>query len=948
MGFPSRSRSADTVATAASDSALHFPDSLYQGLPPQEVDTLIAEEDSGALVVVADELIAPDSLSVDSLAVDSLSVDSLAVSVDSLAMSVDSMALDSLSAEGEMLYDSLGRRYYGEPFIDDIVTSSNTDSLVYDVKTRKIRLYKEVNINMQDQQAELKNSDFVEIDMASNMIYAQGATDSVGLYSRPTFVDKGHEYDMDSISYNLQSQKMKIRGVWTTEGEGFLRAAAIKKMPDNSLNLAFGDYTTCDAEHPHFVIRMNRGKTIPGQKTIFQYAYLEIENVPIPFLAIPFGFFPMNSEKSSGFIMPSFGEENVKGFYLRDIGYQYAPNDYMNLKLLGSVYTLGSWEGSLQSQYRLRYKFDGSFNFRFSDNKFGDKGSDDFHDTKTYSIQWQHRQDPKSGINFSASVNFTSSQANKYAPGSISDFAQNQTNSSISYSKNWAGTPFSMSASIQHSQINRDTTVSFTLPSLSFNMSRINPFKFKNRKPGPERWYEKIALSYSGSLSNQVSGVKEYNLFKPEMFRQLETSMSHNLPVSASFTLFNYINITPNISYREDWNTRRYERRWDAHEQRQVTDTVFGFNRVYQYSGSVSANTTIYGLSKARPGALITQMRHTLTPNVSFSLRPDFGKEKYGFYKWVQSNAAGDYTSYSPYRGAPGRGAQASMNFSLSQTLEAKVRSKTDSVGTKKVKIIDNFSFSFNYNFLADSLKLSPSIPVTFRSTLFPGFNINLTTSLGITDVDANGRPINRYFWQNSSGTGLPRIERLGTSFNKSFSFGKGDPNARNTNSNITDPNNLYNSTYDPMNPFNDPTLAQLEDDEQQQENLMAYRNLLTSQYYDFSVPLNLNFSYSINYTNNGVRKQITQTASFGASVNLTPKWGITINSGFDFVAKRIIPTTSFNLTRDLHCMQMDFNWIPLGPMKSWNFRINVKANMLKDLKYEKSGSRYDELLFDR
>lgn len=934
MNFPGRSRTADKTVVQPADSAGMAPAaSIYEGLSEEQIEAIDSLDD-GKLVVMADSLIGADSLS----------ADSLDILPDSLSLALT----DSLSRPDSIRYDSLGRRLYGDPFIDDIVTSTNKDSLVYDVRSGVIHFYKDVHIIMEDQQAELKNSDFVEIDMETKMIYAHGITDTVGTYSRPTFVDAGHEYDMDSITYNINSGKMKIRGVWTTEGDGFLRGAAIKKMPDNSFNIIKGTYTTCDDPHPHYEIRLARGKTIPGQKTIFQYAYLVIEDVPIPFLALPFGFFPMNDQRSSGFIMPSFGEEYVKGFYLRDIGYQYSPNDYLSARLLGSFYTLGSWEANLQANYRLRYKFDGSLNFKYADNKFGDRGSADYHDTKTYSIQWSHRQDSKfkPGQVFSASVNFTSSQANKYAPGSVNDFAQNQTNSSISFSKNWAGTPFSLSASVQHSQINRDTTVSFTMPSLSFNMSRINPFKFKNRRPGPERWYEKISMSYSGSLTNQVSGVKEYNLFKPDMFKQLETGMSHNIPVNASFTLFNYINITPNLTYREDWNTRRYERRWDEQEQRQVTDTVWGFNRVYQYSGSVGANTTIYGMYEfTNPRSKIAALRHTLTPNIGFSFRPDFGKDTYGFYQWTQANGAGDYDYYSPYRNAPGRGAQASMSFSLSQTLEAKVRSDRDSTGMKKVKIIDDFSFSFNYNFLADSLKLSPSIPVNFRSTIINGFNINLSTSFGITDVDANGRPIDRYFWESGS-RGMPRLERLGTSFNWSKSFGEGAPNARNTGSNITDPNSMYNNPYDPY--YNDAPVGSEEEEQQRQANLHAYRNLLTSQYYDFSVPLNLNFSYSINYANNGVKKTITQTASFGASINLTPKWGLTVNSGYDFEAKRLIPTSRLVLTRDLHCMQMEFSWVPLGPMKSWNFRINITSNILKDLKYEKSGSRYDELLYDR
>ncbi len=616
-------QAADTVSVAGGAlMAPVMPDSAAMAL------------DSLMPAVPADSVIAPDSasISLDSLAA---AADSAAIPLDSLSLVPDSLAADSLLADSlggraRPRFDSLGRRDYGDPFIDDVITATNTDSLVYDARTGRFIFYKDVEILMTEQQAELKNSDFVEIDRNTRMIYAHGVTDPLGIYTRPTFIDKGHEYDMDSIAYNLNSGKMKIRGVWTTEGEGFLRGAAIKKMPDNTFNIIKGTYTTCDDPHPHYEIRLSRGKTIPGQKTIFQWAYLVIEDVPIPFPAVPFGFFPMNSQRSSGFIMPSFGEEYVKGFYLRDIGYQYSPNDYMSMRLLGSIFTLGSWEASLATNYRLRYKFSGAVNLRYANNKFGDRGSIDYGDSKTYSIAWSHQQDPKSGVNFSANVNFTSSQENRYTPTTIADFATNQTNSSISYQKSWAGTPFNLSVSAQHSQINRDSTYSFTLPNLTFSMSRVNPFKFKNRRPGPDRWYEKIALSYQGSFNNSVSGVKEYDLFKQPMYDKLNTTASHSVPISASFTVLDFINLTVGGTYRENWNTSRSEQRWDEQTQQKVTETVRGFNRVYDFGGSVSANTMIYGTFEFAPWVRVAAIRHTITPNVSFNLRPDFGKPMFG------------------------------------------------------------------------------------------------------------------------------------------------------------------------------------------------------------------------------------------------------------------------------------------------------------------------------
>ena len=905
--------SADTVRVNAADSAA---DSL-----PGEARIHVPEDSlSGVDVLPADSLFAADSLASDSL--------------------VDSLAANSLTADS-LRYDSLGRRDYGKQFLDDVISGKNQDSLVYDVRNNMIYIYTQAEISYGEQV--FRNVDYMEMNMETKMISAHGVPDSTGAVSRPILVDGGKEYDMNLLNYDLNSGKAKIRGVWTTEGEGIVRGAAIKKMPDNSFNIVKGTYTTCDADHPHYYIRMTRAKILPGQKTIFGYSYLVIEDVPIPFPGLPFGFFPLNEERSSGFIMPSFGEEFVKGFYLREGGYYFAPNDYVNMTLLGGVYTKGSWEARLSSQYRKRYRYNGNFGLSFNNNKFGDQGSLDWSDEKTYRVTWTHSQDPKfkPGQTFSANVDFSSTKNNKYAAnGNLNDFASNQTSSSISFSKQWAGTPFSFSMAARHSQNNRESTMSVTFPSGSLNMSQIKPFKLKNRRPGPERWYEKISTSYTNSFNNAANNVQENNMFTQAMFDRMETAMTHNIPVQANFTLLNYINLTPNFTYRENWNARKFVRNWDGAANQMAIDTVQGFHRVYDYGGSVSANTTFYGMyDNFGPRSKIQAVRHTLTPSVGISYRPGFGNPRYGFYLPQQTNANGDIGYYSPYShmSPPGQDTQASLTFSLNQTLEAKVKTDSDSTGSRKIKIIDQLSFNFSYNFMAERFKLSPSIPVSFRSTLIRGFDLNLSTSFGMYAYE-EGKMVDKLLIGQGK---FPRLERLGTSFNWSKSFGKGDPNARNAGSNITDPHQAYNP-LDPHNPYG-PAMDNM-DDEERHVHLNAYRSLLTSQYYDFTVPLNVNFSYKIDYTNSGLDKKILQTCSFGASMNLTPQWGLSLTSGYDFQARRIVDMTSFTLTRDLHCMQMNFNWIPMGRMKSWNFHISVKANVLRDLKYEKSGSRFDDL----
>ncbi|MDL2230527.1 LPS-assembly protein LptD [Alistipes sp. OttesenSCG-928-L06] len=944
MNFPGRAKTGAGTENPAASGAAGAGDSLRRGTSGTGTgaDSTVRRQDPSAdsarLDVPADSLTGADSL---------MLPDSLPL--DSLGLPLDSLMLDSLAADSTR-FDSLGRRDYGKQYLDDVISGKNTDSVVYDVRAGLIHIYKEAEVSYQDKV--LKNADYMTMSMEEKMIHAYGLPDSAGMPTRPIFTDAGKEYTMDSINYNLNSGKAKIRGVWTTEGDGILRGQVIKKMPDNTINIAHGIYSTCDADHPHFYIEMTKAKAIPGKKAVFGYSYLVMEDVPLYFLGLPFGFFPLNSERSSGFIIPSFGEEGTKGFYLRDGGYYFAPNDYIDLTLLGGVYTLGSWEAKLNTRYRVRYKFNGGFNFQYSSNKFGDRGSEDYQDSRTFQLQWSHSQDPKfkPGSTFSASVNFSSTQNSRYSPQSINDYATNQTNSTVSYQKSWAGTPFSMGLSLTHSQVNRDSTYSFSFPNLSFNMSRVNPFKFKNRKPGPERWYEKISLSYSASGGSQVSNVKEYDLMKQAMFDKMNTQMSHNIPVSASFTLFNYINISPSFNYRENWNTRKVTQEWDdsiGPNGAIRRDSVNGFFRTYDYSGSISASTTLYGMyDNFGPRSKLVALRHTLTPNVSASYHPGFGGSGHGFWFPYQSNADGDTQWYSPYShmSAPGRDASASMNFSLSQTLEAKVRSDKDSTGVRKISIIDQLSFSFSYNFMADSMKLSRSVPVQLRSTLIKGFNINLSTSLGLYEVDRNGVAYDKLLWSNGKA---PRVETLSTSFNWSKSFGKGAPDARNSGTNMAEQQNMMNNydPFDPMGMTEDPALLQMR---QQNEaaNLNAYRNLLSSQYYDFSVPLNVNFGYSINYQNNGAKKTITQTLQFGASVNLTPKWGLSMSSSYDFQARKLAKTTNFILTRDLHCWQMNFNWSPL--MNSWNFHISVKANVLRDLKYEKSGSRFDDMLYRR
>ena len=600
-------------------------------------------------------------------------------------------------------------------------------------------------------------------------------------------------------------------------------------MPDNTFNIEHGKYTTCDqTDHPHFYLAMTKAKVIPGKKVVTGPAYLVMEDVPIYFLGIPEGFFPINMGPKSGLLMPTYGEETSKGFFLRDLGYYITLGEYADLALRGGFYTLGSWEASAASRYIKRYKYSGSFNVEFSSVKTGEKGEPDYIKQNNFRVQWTHSQDAKAnpGSTFSASVNFATSGYNRYSATNINDILSTQTNSSISYSKSWSGTPFSLSANMAISQNSQNKSISET----------------------------------------------------------------DTLPSN------------------------------------------YGFYRLYNYSTSVSASTTLYGMydfTKKRRDRKIQAIRHTITPSVGFSYTPDFADPRYGYYLTRQTDSTGRVTSYSPYAvnayGVPSSGRSMSMTFSLSQNLEMKVLSKRDTSGVKKIKLIDELRLGGSYNFLADSMRLS-TISLSFRTTLFKNFGINLSATIDPYRVTPEGVRYDKLFFPG-------RITSTGWSFGYTFKS-REDKSQPAVNDITSLPPEYSNPFYDPYGTM-DPTLR---------------RQYMSQAYYDFSLPWNFGFNYAVNYSvsyvNNGTtgyRKNVTQTVSFNGSLNLTPKTGITFQGGYDIKARKLT-TSSVSITRDLHCWQMSFSWIPFGYHKSWSFNIGVKAASLSDLKYDKSQSMYDNM----
>ena len=843
---------------------------------------------------------------------------------------------DSLGVKPLSQPDSTARKKKSGTPIEQIISGKNTDSLYYDVLNKQVHIYNQGDVKYENMGLQ---ADYMRIDMSKKEIYAYGKVDTTGGETKnthPVFNEGGASYTMDTITYNFGSKKAFIQGVATKEGDGWLVGGQIKKMPDNSINIRQGKYTTCDhTDHPHFYLAMTKAKVIPGKKIITGPAYLVMEDVPIYFACIPEGFFPINLGPKSGLLMPSYGEDASRGFFIRGLGYYFIINKHIDLAITGGIYTLGSWEVNASSRYAKRYKYTGNVHFDFSALKTGDKGEADYIKQNNFKFTWTHSQDPKAnpGSTFSASVNLSSSGYSKYSAKTLNDILATQTNSSISYSKSWAGTPFSLSMNLSVSQNSQTRQLAITLPNISFNVARVYPFKRKDAM-GKQRWYEKIGFTYSAKLTNSVTSA-EKDLFTMQTLKNMRNGVEHTLPISTSINLFKYINISPSFNYSERWYFSRQHQVWNPEiNQVETLDPEYGFFRIYNYNASVSANTTIYGMWQMKSKtAKVQAVRHTITPQVGFSYAPDFSKQKYGYYETVQTDSLGNYKVYSPYSnqpyGVPGAGQQANLNFSLSQSLEMKVLSKRDTSGVKKIKLIDELRISGSYNFLADSMGLS-NLPVSFRTTIYGNFGLNLSFTLDPYEVTPQGKRYNQLLIKRGI---LGRITSTGWSFGYTFKSrqDKSTPAANDINS---IPPEYFNPFSDPYG-IMDPTLR---------------RHYMASSYYDFSIPWNIGFnyviSYSISYVNNGTtgfKRNVSQTIGFNGSVNLTPKTGITFTSGFD-IQNRKLTTTSISITRDLHCWQMSFVWIPFGTHKSWSFNIGVKAASLADLKYDKSQSMYDNL----
>ena len=861
--------------------------------------------------------------------------------------------LHNKQVDDSIRLDSINRKKSSS--LDAPVDFSSNDSLVYDAVLRQARLYGDAKVKYQNMDL---NSDRVRMALDSNVVHATGTADTIGsLIGKPVFTMGQDKYESDTMSFNFKTKKGFINNVNTAQEDGFLSSQHSKRDSSGVLYLEHGRYTTCDQEHPDFYIALSRAKVRPGKDVVFGPAYLVVADVPLP-LAIPYGFFPFTKSYSSGFIMPTYGDESSRGFYLRDGGYYFAMSDKWDLKLLGEIYTKGSWGLSAASNYRKRYRYSGSFFFSYQNTKNGDKGMPDYAEQTSFKLQWSHRQDSKANpfSSLSASVNFATSSYERnnltsmYNPQS---YTQTIRTSSINWSTSFSSIGMTLSGTANLSQNMSDSTIQMTLPDLNISVSRFYPFKRKHAA-GKERWYEKIAMSYTGQLSNSIN-TKENRLLKSNLMKDWRNGMQHSVPISANFSLFKYINVNPSINFRDYMYSNKVMRSWDETSQTEVADTINGFYNVYNWSMSVSASTKLYGFYvpwKKLFGDKIVAIRHVLTPQVSYNYAPDFGSSRYGYYETYQKTDADGNVSlveYSPYSnglwGVPGKGKTGSISMSLENNLEMKIRSDKDSTGFKKISLIDNFGLNMSYNMAAKERPWS-DLGMNIRLKWWKNytFNMNAVFATYAYELDEQGNPYVGTHTEYSKGR-FGRFQGMSQNFSftlnpeqlKKWFGGGGDDDDKNKNTDDEDDDTGVESNVDD-DLIKGQRAAKKKDTGKAETDLDGYMR--------FNMPWSLTVGYGITMRENTDKSKFnkntmrypykfTQNLNFSGNVRISDGWNISFSSGYDFEEHRISMTTA-SLQRDLHCFNMSCS-VVLAPYTSYNFSFRCNAATLTDaLKYDK------------
>jgi lipopolysaccharide assembly outer membrane protein LptD (OstA) len=895
-----------------------------------------------------DSVPTPQALATDSLA-DSLRnalADSMA---HDTTFRADSMTVDSTKTDSTRQIaksDKPSRIIRTRTDLDNVVNFKSSDSMII-IRRDSAFMYGDGNVSY----GEIKlAADNIEMDLGKSTVYAVGSPDSVGdIKGKPVFNQGQDEYEAKTMTYNFKTQKGYITDVITQQGEGYLTGGVTKKDINNEYYIKDGRYTTCeDHDDPHFYFNVTKGKVRPGKNIVTGPTYMVLAGLPLP-IAVPFGYFPFSQTYSSGIIVPTFGDDYNRGFYLRDGGYYFAINDNIDLALTGELYTKGSWGLTAQSSYVKRYKYSGNFNISYLKTIYGEKGSPDYSTQTNFQVLWSHTQDTKANPNMSlsASVNFTTSGYSRNDLNSYysSSFTENTKSSTINMTYKFPQSKWSLSSTFNISQRTQDSTLTVSFPNINISMSQTYPFKRKHSGGSDERWYEKIKLSYSGQLQNSLTS-KQDQFFQKSLIKDWRNGMKHNVPISATFNVFRYVNLTPSINITDRMYTSKIRRQWDPNAAVEVCDTSYSFYNVWDFNASVSLDTKIYGFFQPLGflGKKVKMIRHVMTPTISFSGAPDFSSAFFGYYDQYQyTNSAGELVTkqYSMFSnglyGTPSSGKTGALSFSLANNLEMKTRSVGDSVEEKKISLIENFTVSQSYNFAADSLNWS-NINTSLLLRLTKGFNLNLS---GVWDVytyqlNSSGNPVRVNVPRWKVGKGIGKLSSTGTSFSYTFN---NDTFKRKDKDKNKD-KNKGNNDEGPENP-NSGTM----NDRKRNEKDEGETEVGEDGYAKWTVPWSLSVNYSVSYGYGTFNKQkmeydgkITQNLSFSGNIKPTSNWNFSFSASYNFDTHKLA-YMNCNVSRDLHCFTMRAGIVPVGAYKSYTFNIAVKSAMLSDLKYDKRSS---------
>ncbi len=828
---------------------------------------------------------------------------------------------DSIRFQKDSLLSKTADTLKAKEILESIITHSADSLIRQDIKNNKITLYKNAHVQYGDIDLQ---AGYIEIDNNTNIITAKGIKDSISVYSQhPVFKQGSQESTQDSLMFNFKSEKAKIWNLKTEQEGLIIRGENSKKYNDSIIFIENIKITSSQKENPDYYIDVKKAKFIKDSKLVAGISQLVIADVPTPVI-LPFAYVPLTKGRTSGFLMPTWGENNNQGYFLQNGGYYFVVNDNLDLAVLGDIYTNGSWGLRAESGYKKRYKYSGNFTFRYENLINSLKGLDDYGKASNYNIRWSHSQDTKASPNsrFSASVNMGSSKYYKQSNNeyNTNSFLNNTLSSSISYYKKFVGTPFNMSLSVTHSQNTNTEKINMTLPSLQLNMDRIYPFSGKGG--AKKNAVQKTGLNYSMRSENRISTTDD-EFFTSKMFDEAKSGVQHNISLNTNMKALKYFTISPSVNYKEVWYFDKLSKEFDDVQNGVVTDTISGFNSFREYSSAVSLSTTFYGMFKFKKGKL-EAIRHTVRPSVSYSYRPDFS-----FYdeEYQQSEDPSDIATYSPFAngiyGRPGSGLSNSLNFSLNNNLEAKLRKK-DSTETeaKKIVLLNNLNFSTSYNMAADSLKWSP-VNVSAGTKLFNNkLSLNARATLDPYALNSTGRKINTFNIEN--GGSLFRVTNAGLTMNYSLSS-KDEKKGKSSEKNTQEANNsdgVFGENLNVTNQFQSGKENKTEEKE--------------TKLYQANIPWTLKLAYALNYTNSSRQNKITShSLMFSGDIDLTPKWAVGFSSGYD-VKNKGFSYTQLRFSRDLDSWKLNFNWVPFGTRQTYYFFIGVKSSMLSDLKYDK------------